>query len=87
MTVQQLVPGPDPAPFDVQDSAFSHDILGRYICNTWAELEQQRADGGYPFDAVVIGAGMFGGYIGERLYRHGAGQAARILLIEAGAYL
>ena len=87
MPLPQLVPGPGPAAFDVQDSAFSYDILGRYICNTWGEIGQQRTDGGYPFDAVVIGAGMFGSYIAERLYRHGAGQAARILLIEAGAYL
>jgi choline dehydrogenase-like flavoprotein len=87
MPLQQLVPGPGPAPFDVQDSSFSHDILGRYICNNWQEITKQQADGGYPFDVVVIGAGMFGGYIAERLYRHGARQAARILLIEAGAYL
>ena len=75
----------EPAASDTAFQSACQDILGRYICNSWAEIEKQRADGGFPFDAVVIGAGMFGGYIAERLYRHGAGQAARILLIDAGA--
>lgn len=87
MPLQQLTPTSAPAPFDVQDSTFSHDILGRYVCNNWAEIDQQRLDGGYPFDAVIIGAGMFGAYCAEKLYRHGARQAARILLIDAGAFL
>jgi len=25
----------------VQETAFSHDLLGRYICNEWAEVEAQ----------------------------------------------
>jgi len=73
-----------PAFFDVQQTTFSHDILGRYTCNTWSEIDQQRLSGGYPFDAVVVGAGMFGGYCAEKLYRHGARQDMRVLLIDAG---
>ena len=39
------------------------------------------------FDAIVIGAGMFGGYFAEKLYRLGAGNALRILVLDAGAFL
>ncbi|WP_048707914.1 GMC oxidoreductase [Microvirga massiliensis] len=87
MPLQSLVPTNSPASFDVQETTFSHDILGRYVCNTWDEIDKERADGGYPFDAVVIGAGMFGAYCAEKLYRFGAGQALRVLLIDAGAFL
>lgn len=87
MPLQFLAQTPQPAFFDVQETTFSHDVLGRYVCNTWEEIEQQRVNGGYPFDAVVIGAGMFGAYCAERLYRHGARRAVRVLLIDAGAFV
>ena len=58
---------PDPAILiDVQQTAFSHDVLGRWVCGTWSEVSN---NGGDPFDVVVIGAGMFGGYIADKLYR------------------
>jgi choline dehydrogenase-like flavoprotein len=45
------------------------------------------ADGGFPFDVVVIGAGMYGGYCAEKLYRLSAGLGLRILVLDAGATL
>ena len=71
----------------VQETAFSHDLLGRYVCNDWSEVEAQIQDGGFPFDAVVVGAGMFGGYLAEKVYRHGADANLRILVLEAGGFL
>src|SRR5436309_11842468 len=71
----------------VQDTAFTYDVLGRYVCNDWLEIEAQIADGGFPFDAVVVGAGMFGGYCAEKLYRHSASADLRILVLEGGAFL
>lgn len=71
----------------VQESAFSYDVLGRYVCNDWLEVEAQQQDGGFPFDVIVIGAGMFGGYCAEKLYRHGADAGLRVLVLEAGAFL
>jgi hypothetical protein len=50
----------------VQDTEFTQDAVGRYLCNTWDEATQ---NGGLPFDAVVIGAGMFGAYCAEKIYR------------------
>jgi choline dehydrogenase-like flavoprotein len=87
MSLDKLIPSQTPASFDVQDTTFSHDILGRDICNTWKEIDDAQKNGGYPFDAIVIGAGMFGGYCAEKLYRLGSTLGLRILVIEAGAFL
>ena len=76
---------PDPNAFvDVQQTAFSHDFLGRWACSTWAEVSN---NGGDPFDIVVIGAGMFGGYIADKLYRRAENIGLRLLVIEAGSFL
>src|SRR5215510_12681259 len=89
MALFELAPvqPPIPAAWDIQRTTFSHDVLGRYACNTWLEIQQQQSAGGYPFDVIVIGAGMFGGYCAEKLYRQGAEQGLRVLLIDAGAFL
>jgi hypothetical protein len=84
----RLLPSPDPFQrVQVQQTAFTDDVLGRYICNDWADVKASLADGGFPFDAVVVGAGMFGGYCAEKLYRLGAGVGLRILVLEAGAFV
>src|SRR5215831_456389 len=76
---------PDPnALVDVQQTTFSHDVLGRWVCTTWPEV---RDNGGDPFDVVVIGAGMFGGYIAEKLYRRGENIGLRVLVLDAGSFL
>ena len=87
MSLNELVSGPNPARDDVQQTAFSYDVLGRYLCNNWQEVTAAQGPGGYPFDAVVIGAGMFGGYCAEKLYRLGATSALRILVLDAGGVL
>src|SRR5438067_1525578 len=69
---------------DVQETAFSLDVLGRWVCGSWAEVS---GNGGDPFDAVVIGAGMFGGYIADKLYRRGEQIGLRILIVDAGSFL
>jgi choline dehydrogenase-like flavoprotein len=65
----------------VQETTFSIDVMGRYICNTWEEAVN---NGGTTFDAVVIGAGMFGGYCAEKIYRHAN---LRVLVLDAGSFL
>ncbi|MGT2471560.1 family 16 glycoside hydrolase [Paraburkholderia terrae] len=87
MSLNELVAGPNPARDDVQQTAFSYDVLGRYLCNNWQEVTAAQGPGGYPFDAVVIGAGMFGGYCAEKLFRLGATSALRILVLDAGGVL
>lgn len=71
-------------PVLVQDTTFSHDVLGRYVCNTWDEAV---GNGGAPFDVVVLGAGMYGAYCAEKIYRADARGALRILVLDAGSFL
>src|SRR5712692_4990153 len=76
---------PDPNNLvDVQQTTFSHDVLGRCVCSTWPEVSN---NGGDPFDVVVIGAGMFGGYIADKLYRRAENIGLRVLVIDAGSFL
>lgn len=87
MPLQELINGPNPARDDVQQTAFGYDVLARYVCNNWQEVLAAQGPGGYPFDVVVLGGGMYGAYCAEKLYRLGAAGALRILVLEAGAFL
>ena len=79
--LQRLINGPTTT--EVQETAFSLDVLGRYLCSTYDEAVN---NGGFPFDAIVIGAGMFGAYTAEKIYRKGGGNL-RVLVLEAGSFL
>src|SRR6476660_5280838 len=87
MPLNELLPGSNPARDDVQQTDFGYDVVSRYICNNWQEIVAAQGPGAYPFDVVVIGAGMFGGYCAEKLYRLGKMNAFRILMLDAGAFL
>jgi choline dehydrogenase-like flavoprotein len=63
-----------------QETSFGVDALARNVCNTWEEAMTNPA-----FDAVVIGAGMFGGYCANRLFR--GTKEKRTLILEAGPFL
>lgn len=84
MTLPALVPDQLRPPVEVQQTTFSHDLLGRWVCDSWTEAIQ---NGGRPFDVVVIGGGMHGGYCAEKLYRFGEGVGLRVLVLDAGAFL
>ncbi len=76
---QPIVPLPD-----VQRTTLGLDALGRFVCNTWDEAT---ASGTRQFDAVIIGAGMFGGYCAEKIYRFGAANNLKVLVLDAGPFL
>lgn len=65
---------------------FTVDLIGRFVCNTWDEAVNA---GGAPYDVVVIGAGMHGGYCAAKIYRFAkeAGKTPRILVLDAGSVL
>jgi hypothetical protein len=74
---------PLPVP-DVQRTTLGLDVLGRFVTSTWDEAVQ---NGGGAFDAIVIGAGMFGGYCAEKIYRLGADAGLRVLVLDGGPFL
>ena len=83
----RLLPSANPSDrVQVQQTTFSYDVIGRYVCNDWGEVAASLADGGFPFDVVVVGAGMYGGYCAEKLYRLGAALGLRILVLDAGRW-
>lgn len=82
MPIKKLIESNEAA--SVQETTFSHDVLGRYICSTWDEAI---GNGGAQFDAIVLGAGMFGSYCAAKIYRKGAVGNKRVLILEAGAFL
>jgi hypothetical protein len=86
MTLNQLFDSGQPIspPPDVQRTTLGLDGLSRFTCNTWDEAT---AGGTRSFDAVVIGAGMFGGYCAEKIYRFGAAANLKVLVLDAGPFL
>jgi choline dehydrogenase-like flavoprotein len=76
---QPIIPPPD-----VQRTSLGIDVLSRFVCNTWDEAT---ASGTRHFDAVVIGAGMFGGYCADKIFRFGEATGLKVLVLEAGAFL
>ena len=68
---QPILPLPD-----VQHTTLGIDVLSRFVCNTWDEAT---ANGSRRFDTVVIGAGMFGGYCADKIYRFGAADNLKVL--------
>src|SRR6266852_2289930 len=70
----------------IQETTFGIDVQGRYVCNTWDEAVGTIGNGGFAFDAVVIGAGMFGAYCAEKIFRE-SGKARRVLVLDAGSFL
>ena len=98
MSVKRLVPGSDNVL--TQDTDFSRDVPGRYVCNNFTEAEAStdpnpRPDVGRndarsdarPFDIIVIGGGTFGAALAEHLFFRGFGRSHRILVLEAGSFI
>jgi choline dehydrogenase-like flavoprotein len=71
-------------PPDVQRTTLSIDVMGRFVCSTWEEAAN---NGGAPFDVIVIGSGMFGGYCADKIARSDGHRPLRVLVLEAGPFL
>src|SRR3989442_9741547 len=82
--IRRLIEAPDTTLG--QETPFAIDVEGRYVCNTWDEAIGTIENGGFSFDAVVIGAGMFGAYCAEKIFRE-SGKARRVLVLDAGSFL
>src|SRR4051794_11749371 len=67
-------------PLTTEDTTFTRDVLGRYICNTFDEMlvtvdPNAHAAAGLPargdlrpFDFIIIGGGTFGAALAEHLW-------------------
>jgi hypothetical protein len=71
-----------------QDTSFTHDILGRYVCNTFNEAKTSGA-----FDVIIIGGGTFGLTLAQDLFERSRPSGAtikpnsyRILVLEGGPF-
>ncbi|HEX9274237.1 MAG TPA: hypothetical protein VGA01_18725, partial [Candidatus Binatia bacterium] len=76
---QQITPPPD-----IQRTTLGFDVLGRFVCNTWDEAT---ANSTRKFDAIVIGAGMFGGYCADKVFRFGETSNLKVLVLDAGPFM
>lgn len=79
-----------PSPSSPQVTAFTRDVLGRYVCNG---LDEARASadpalGGRPFTIVVIGGGTFGAAVAQHaFFRDASRKQHRILVLEGGPFV
>ena len=67
----------------IQDTTFSIDAIGNRICSAWDKVNA--ANESQRFDIVIVGAGMFGAYCAEKLFRRDLSNKLRILALDAGA--
>lgn len=75
------------SPRQPEYTAFSKDVLGRYVCNGLDEAIASTAGGGRPFDVVIVGGGSFGAALAQHLLYSDKAKAHRILVLEAGVFL
>ena len=81
---------PIPAP-GVQETTFALDAFSRFVCNTIDEVEEARRQGGFGFDVVIIGSGMYGAFTAAKIYerarRPRLERRPRVLVLESGPFL
>ena len=85
-------------PSSAERTAFSLDVLGRYVCNGLdealrsADRGARRPDGSpqndvRPFDVIVLGGGTFGAAIASHIFNADKAHRHRILVLEGGPFL
>jgi choline dehydrogenase-like flavoprotein len=79
-------------PLGTENTHFSRDILGRYVCNTFDEARLSTDKGVRPdarqFDVIIIGGGSFGAALAQHVFNGDItkpqSDRRRILILEAG---
>jgi choline dehydrogenase-like flavoprotein len=89
MAIQQLIPAP--AQVDIQETTFTFDSMGRFLCNTLQEALDSTGPtvAGKPrdFDVIVIGGGSFGSVVANGLFMRDPTRSRRILVLEQGPFV
>ena len=86
------------SPTSAERTAFSLDVLGRYVCNGLDEALRSAAampaaQDGSPqndaraFDIVVIGGGTFGAAVASHIFNADKAHRHRVLVLEGGPFL
>ncbi len=74
-----------------QDTDFTHDVLGRYVCNGLDEALKSTDTSLRPdarlFDVIIIGGGSFGPVLAQHLFTADKTRSYRTLVLEAGRFL
>jgi len=74
-----------------QETAFTLDNQGRFLCNTLQEAVDSAAvtvaGRKRDFDVIVIGGGTFGAAVAQRLFQNDATHSRRIIVLEAGPFV
>jgi choline dehydrogenase-like flavoprotein len=77
-------------PLTAQPTAFSKDVLGRYICNgldeALASTDSARSPDARMFDIIVVGGGSFGAVCAQHLFNQDTTHSHRILVLEGGPF-
>jgi Domain of Unknown Function (DUF1080)/GMC oxidoreductase len=75
----------------VQETTFGLDAFSRLVCNTIDEVADAQQQGGFAFDVVVIGSGMYGAFTAAKIYegarRRPLERRPRVLVLESGPFL
>lgn len=71
-------------PLLTENTTFTRDVQGRYLCNTFDEAKNTDFR---RFDIFVLGGGSFGAVIAEQLFQLGARNRHRILVLEGGPFV
>jgi len=81
-----------------QNTDFSRDVLGRYVCNGLDEARNSTIKDAIPnvrgprpdareFDVIVIGGGSFGAVVAQHLFFTDKAHRHRILVLEGGPFV
>jgi choline dehydrogenase-like flavoprotein len=73
-----------------QNTDFSHDTLGRFICNgldeALASTDKPIRPDARPFDVIILGGGTFGAALAQHMFHRDVSHRHRILVLEAGPF-
>ena len=73
-----------------QDTAFSRDVIGRFVCNgldeALASSDQTTRPDARPFDVIIIGGGTFGSALASAVFERDKTKKHRVLVLEAGPF-
>jgi choline dehydrogenase-like flavoprotein len=72
-----------------EQTSSTGDLNGQWACNSWIDaINPEGPFPGTPFDVIVVGVGMHGGYCAEKIYRFAKenGKNLRILMLDAGSF-